>query len=855
MARKAISQHTIKKLFALSGNYCAFPECPNRVIDDNGNVIGKICHIEAAKKGGPRYNCKQTDDKRRSFENLILLCEKHHIETDDITKYPVEVLKQYKANHEDQFQDRLRKDFAKLLKSYDEVIRLKPSEVDPLMDWPIWEDLKSGEKSEVYRDRIRLNEINKKLTNPKIRRLLIKGAGGRGKTVLSRLFAYTKNKENWNVHFGDIREFSNKNEVTIEIDNIIRNSKPTLFILENAHLSDEITDHLVKKINHFVESYQECHFLFLSRDFARDEDINPFKHWKRNKWYIEIKPDQELIESIIKCYIKANDYRYEITEEDKEWIQNKLIYSKEENRNTKGGDLRLLRLYLNSWNYDSLGLHELKEENILSQLKEFVIGKELLRNPSLIRILGKISSIFQFDVPFYGERQSDSDTIILDEYFQKLNQRGLVKFSENNQYTMAHSLDAYYITKCLADLQKTSHEVFTGINVIDYLKKVITSTALKENIGDNIFTLFKGILRRKSDFNNLKVFKILYKEAKELLIETICINYRIGIITYLLQFIVRSYDKETAIHFWKELNLKTNNQFWIDKVKEGDDLSIALFVRNLGKISQQEGTLFFKNYIQPYQKSLYLDSRLVIFTHIITHLPLCLIDEIIAELEPDSFRNRILESSSIIGLNFIIDRFTKDDKEHGRREIGLQFLESVFREIEQDNFDKLKTLLLTQKGFKTIQILREDLNVIYPKLRNKIDTDYELAIHLRNLRKKNLKKLPSGTVLISKRMVKDSLHIKSNRRFLEWLSDNFTDFEFNFNCLNTISRFITRIFNITYNDDLHRELGFNVITKIIYQLPNEVIKKACKDLGFLERLENIDGKLYNYVSDKCKEIY
>ena len=94
---------TIKKLFALSGNQCAFPSCKNRIIDSNGTVIGEICHIEAAEKGGERYNINQTDEERRSFNNLVLFCSNHHKVTNNVDKYPVTLLKQIKLNHENQF--------------------------------------------------------------------------------------------------------------------------------------------------------------------------------------------------------------------------------------------------------------------------------------------------------------------------------------------------------------------------------------------------------------------------------------------------------------------------------------------------------------------------------------------------------------------------------------------------------------------------------------------------------------------------------------------------------------------------------------------------------------------------------
>ena len=98
------TQRTIKKLFALSCNQCAMPDCYNSLVArDEKTIIAKICHIEAASSDGPRYNSKMTDDQRRSFDNLILLCDECHSIIDNKeneSKYTVLILKEWKRNHE-----------------------------------------------------------------------------------------------------------------------------------------------------------------------------------------------------------------------------------------------------------------------------------------------------------------------------------------------------------------------------------------------------------------------------------------------------------------------------------------------------------------------------------------------------------------------------------------------------------------------------------------------------------------------------------------------------------------------------------------------------------------------------------
>ena len=95
---------TIRLLDTLSGNQCAWPNCTKKLIaEDEKSIVSKICHIEAASKNGSRYNPQMDDDERRHFNNLILLCDEHHTIIDNKEnekKYPVELLKEWKRNHE-----------------------------------------------------------------------------------------------------------------------------------------------------------------------------------------------------------------------------------------------------------------------------------------------------------------------------------------------------------------------------------------------------------------------------------------------------------------------------------------------------------------------------------------------------------------------------------------------------------------------------------------------------------------------------------------------------------------------------------------------------------------------------------
>jgi hypothetical protein len=91
---------TIKRLFAHSGNRCAFPKCQNRLVEGE-TLVGEICHIKARNPEGPRYDANQTAEQRHAYDNLILMCGIHHtVIDDDPVAYTVERLVAMKAEHE-----------------------------------------------------------------------------------------------------------------------------------------------------------------------------------------------------------------------------------------------------------------------------------------------------------------------------------------------------------------------------------------------------------------------------------------------------------------------------------------------------------------------------------------------------------------------------------------------------------------------------------------------------------------------------------------------------------------------------------------------------------------------------------
>ena len=101
---KDVPRYTRLKLWVKSAGRCEFRGCNEPVWRNNltlsdGN-FGEVCHIIAASKDGPRGS-EESADLRIVYSNLMLLCQGCHKEIDDNPdKYTVELLRQWKEEHE-----------------------------------------------------------------------------------------------------------------------------------------------------------------------------------------------------------------------------------------------------------------------------------------------------------------------------------------------------------------------------------------------------------------------------------------------------------------------------------------------------------------------------------------------------------------------------------------------------------------------------------------------------------------------------------------------------------------------------------------------------------------------------------
>lgn len=104
--RKEIPAPVTNRLYALSGNQCAFPGCTNPVTHQEAPgerpvTTGERAHIVGVGRQGPRSKSVPLSEDPDAVENLTLFCGVHHPIVDGNPRiYSVEVVAKYKAEHE-----------------------------------------------------------------------------------------------------------------------------------------------------------------------------------------------------------------------------------------------------------------------------------------------------------------------------------------------------------------------------------------------------------------------------------------------------------------------------------------------------------------------------------------------------------------------------------------------------------------------------------------------------------------------------------------------------------------------------------------------------------------------------------
>jgi len=90
-----------RRLYLASGNRCAFPQCEEALMRPDAVLVGEIAHIEGALPDSKRFNAKMSNEQRRNYDNLLLMCGTHHTVIDNDDKsWTVVKLRELKRTHE-----------------------------------------------------------------------------------------------------------------------------------------------------------------------------------------------------------------------------------------------------------------------------------------------------------------------------------------------------------------------------------------------------------------------------------------------------------------------------------------------------------------------------------------------------------------------------------------------------------------------------------------------------------------------------------------------------------------------------------------------------------------------------------
>ena len=98
-----IPDNIYRALLARSGNKCAYPGWERPIVNTTNIYEAQLCHIESVLHKKQRYNDKLSPEELNGYNNLMYMCLKHHLETNDENVYTVEVMRKIKYEHESKY--------------------------------------------------------------------------------------------------------------------------------------------------------------------------------------------------------------------------------------------------------------------------------------------------------------------------------------------------------------------------------------------------------------------------------------------------------------------------------------------------------------------------------------------------------------------------------------------------------------------------------------------------------------------------------------------------------------------------------------------------------------------------------
>jgi hypothetical protein len=110
MSKTKIPQAAVLEVWLRAGGRCEYPQCNAALWRDDITLTqmnrAYLAHIIADSPKGPRGDQVLSAQLAKDPSNIMLLCDAHHrlVDKTDIEGYPAELLRRYKAEHEDRIE-------------------------------------------------------------------------------------------------------------------------------------------------------------------------------------------------------------------------------------------------------------------------------------------------------------------------------------------------------------------------------------------------------------------------------------------------------------------------------------------------------------------------------------------------------------------------------------------------------------------------------------------------------------------------------------------------------------------------------------------------------------------------------
>jgi hypothetical protein len=101
--KRTIPDHIYRALLARSGNKCAYTGCSRPIVNTKNIYEAQLCHIESVSHKKQRHNPMLTEEQINDYNNLMFMCLKHHVETNDEVVYTADILRKMKYDHESKY--------------------------------------------------------------------------------------------------------------------------------------------------------------------------------------------------------------------------------------------------------------------------------------------------------------------------------------------------------------------------------------------------------------------------------------------------------------------------------------------------------------------------------------------------------------------------------------------------------------------------------------------------------------------------------------------------------------------------------------------------------------------------------